>query len=324
MINYVKERLFYFLYLVICSAVLSFLFYLYGLHQFILLYFLVISSILLILFVLIDYRKYRSTCKQLEYMKHQLINISELEDSTSYLEQQYIISIRNLYQSMQNKEQKHELNEKEMIDFYTLWVHQIKTPISALQLVLQQQNNKQGFVLQQELFKIERYVEVVLGYLRIQSMNSDFSFNKYKLENIVNDCIKKYSSQFIYKKISVETDDLDIEIATDEKWLSFVIEQLLSNALKYTNTGTIKFYAIDHVLYIEDSGIGILPQDLPRVFEKGFTGYNGRVDKKASGLGLYLCKKILDKLSYPITIRSVIDEGTIVIIELPTQIQYKD
>lgn len=170
-----------------------------------------------------------------------------------------------------------------------------------------------------QLLKIEQYVEMVLGYLRIESSSSDFVLQKYLLSDLVKQAIRKYASQFIRKNIKLELREMDCLILTDEKWFVFVIEQLLSNALKYTNQGTISIYLDPlqpKILIIEDTGIGIAKEDLPRIFEKGFTGYNGRMDKKATGIGLYLCQKILTKLSHQISITSDIKMGTKVMINL--------
>ena len=146
---------------------------------------------------------------------------------------------------------------------------------------------------------------MVLGYLKIDGTSSDLLLQNYSLLDIVRQSVRKYAYMFIRKNIILELKEMNCTVLTDEKWLVFVIEQILSNALKYTSSGKISIYMEDteeKLLIIEDTGIGIAEEDLPRVFEKGFTGYNGRMDKKATGIGLYLCKKILDKLSHKITI----------------------
>ncbi|MBR4670190.1 MAG: sensor histidine kinase [Butyrivibrio sp.] len=204
-----------------------------------------------------------------------------------------------------------ELREKE--DFYVLWVHQIKTPIAALNLLLQDPDKNEA-LCRQELFKIENYVEMSLNYLRFESMSNDLGLKSYNLESMVKQVVKKYSSVFIYNHIAVNMEDLDCDILTDEKWFCFVLEQILSNALKYTKKGSVTFYAEQDgnnvKLKVKDTGIGIRSEDIPRLFQKGFTGYNGRIDKKASGLGLYLCKSICDKLGHAISITSEEGVGT--------------
>jgi signal transduction histidine kinase len=168
--------------------------------------------------------------------------------------------------------------------------------------------------LSQELFKIEQYVEMVLHYLRLESMSSDFLIRQYELRDIVSQAVKKHAVLFINKKLSFNLEEFSCKVVTDEKWLMFVIEQIISNALKYTPSGSISIYTQrvpdKLILVIEDTGIGIRPEDLPRIFERGFTGYNGRLDKKSTGIGLYLCKQILDKLSHTIEVSSGVGKGT--------------
>ena len=173
------------------------------------------------------------------------------------------------------------------------------------------------YIQKQHLFKIEQYVEMVLSYIRLDNSENDFVIKEYNLDDIVRQAIRKYAPLFIRKKISLDFQNTNYKVLTDEKWLVFVIEQLLSNAIKYTNKGKISIYPLENKkMVIEDNGIGISPEDIPRIFDKGFTGYNGRADKKATGLGLYLCKNILDKLSHKISIESEIGVGTKVILDL--------
>lgn len=199
---------------------------------------------------------------------------------------------------------------QDMTDYYTLWAHQIKTPIAAMRLLLQEEPRPE---LEGELLKIEQYVEMVLGYLRLGSDSTDYVFRTCDLDALLRQSIRKYARLFILKKISLDFQETGKTVLTDEKWLSFVIEQLLSNAVKYTpEGGRIRVYGDGDTLVIADNGIGIRPEDLPRVFEKGFTGFNGREDKKSTGIGLYLCRQVMDRLNYDITISSRPGQGTIV------------
>lgn len=201
----------------------------------------------------------------------------------------------------------------DMIEYYTVWVHQIKTPIAAMRLLLQSEPAKIYNELLEQLFKIEQYAEMVLQYLRTENMNNDLMLKMYSLDDIVKQAVRKYAKLFIYKKIKLNYRNLNCFILTDEKWLIFVIEQILSNCLKYTISGCVSIYMdkqLPKTLVIEDTGIGIEQEALPRVFEKGFTGYNGRMNKTSTGIGLYLCKKILNKLSHTIMIESEVGKGT--------------
>ena len=210
----------------------------------------------------------------------------------------------------------------DMIDYYTVWVHQIKTPISSMRLTLQNEDSLLARKLSCDLSHIEQYVEMVLAFLRLDFNSSDYVFKMHELDPLLRQSIRRFSSEFINRKLILSyTPPSDesgtLKMITDDKWFCFVIEQLLSNALKYTRAGTISiFFSQPKVLCIKDTGIGIAPQDLPRIFEKGYTGCNGRTDKKASGLGLYLCKRICKNLGIGISITSEVDNGTCVYLSL--------
>ena len=229
----------------------------------------------------------------------------------------YTNLILNLNDEYKNFISKSDNAQKDMIDYYTMWVHQIKTPISAMKLLIQTSECEVSSDLSSELFKIEQYVEMVLSYIRLGSSENDFVIKEYNLDDIIKQAIRKYAPLFIRKKIALNFKNTNYTVLTDEKWLVFVIEQILSNAIKYTTKGTVSIYPLENKkLVIEDTGIGISEEDIPRIFDKGFTGYNGRTNKKASGLGLYLCKNILDKLSHKISIESEVGVKTKVILDL--------
>lgn len=241
-------------------------------------------------------------------------------------EQDYQNIIKNLKEQNGELKSQERIFKQEMSDYYSMWVHQIKTPIAAmhvLQQTLEEEYPEQKYIkeIKLELFKIEQYVEMVLTYLRMGEMSGDLKFEKYSLDAIVRQVIRKYSQMFILRKIHLQYAKTSQCIVTDEKWLQFVLEQVLSNALKYTKDGGMIFIYTEEkenkkCLVIEDSGIGIQAEDLPRVFEKGFTGYNGRADKKSTGIGLYMCKKIMERLNHQIWIESEIDRGTKVYLDL--------
>lgn len=250
-----------------------------------------------------------------------MIEINGLPDPQDILEEDYHRLIQAVYKDKVRIESTANIRRGEMLDYYTMWVHQIKTPIAAMNLLLQSQEGEAEEELKMELFKIEQYVEMVLQYLRLDSMSSDLVLRRLPLDKIVKQAVRKYAKMFIQKKISLDYQDLDQEVLTDEKWLLFVIEQILSNALKYTPSGYIRIYmepGMEKTLVVEDTGMGIQAEDLPRVFERGFTGYNGRNDKKSTGLGLYLCKQITEKLSHEMSIQSEEGKGTRVLLDLAT------
>lgn len=253
--------------------------------------------------------------KRLEVIKR-TITLSEekFPSPMDKIEEDYQDIIRILvekYQLMQSAMDKELLDR---MDYYTMWVHQIKTPIAAMNLLLQTETDSDKEELMEQLFKIEQYVSMVLEYLRMES--SDLVLSHCDMDKIIKQGIKKHAKSFIRKKIGVQYEEIHKTVLTDERWMVFVIEQILSNGLKYTEKGSISIYLEGDSLVIEDTGIGIREEDLPRICEKGYTGYNGRADKKSTGIGLYLCKRILDKLSHPLTITSKLSEGTKVTIGL--------
>ena len=262
------------------------------------------------------------------------LNLSRMDppsNDADALQQEIMHSLNRMRIDAETANQK---TLEEMTDYYTMWAHQIKTPIFALRLLLQENPtvNKEALT---ELFKIEQYVEMVLGYLRTEDMSSDLKLSRCALDSIIREQIHKYAGIFISKKLSLTYEGISENVLTDEKWLGFVIGQILSNALKYTRTGGIEIWLEDErgnrvsenpnlkqntapgicntapaTLVIADSGIGIQPEDLPRIFEKGYTGVNGREDNRATGIGLYLSRKILRKLGHEITVDSQVDKGT--------------
>lgn len=211
------------------------------------------------------------------------------------------------------------MNEKyqNMMDYYTVWAHQIKTPIASMHLHLQNEDTGLARQLSSDLTRIEQYVEMVLMFLRLDSDSSDYVIRPCDLDSIVRKSVRKFAGEFIARKLKLIYEPLNEQVITDEKWLSFVVEQVLSNALKYTPGGSIQIYLEEpKTLCIRDTGIGIAAEDMPRIFEKGFTGCNGRSDQKASGIGLYLCRRICRNLGHSIGAESVPGRGTTIRIGL--------
>ena len=203
------------------------------------------------------------------------------------------------------------------MDYYTVWVHQIKTPIASMRLLLEKEDSTLSRRLSEELFRVEQYVQMVMTYQRLDSDSTDYVFRQTDVDAVIRGAVRKFAPQFISKGIRLDYVPRQASVITDEKWLSFVVEQVLSNALKYTPAGCITIrFLYNNDLAITDTGIGIAPEDLPRIFERGYTGYNGRRDKRASGLGLYLCRRVCDALGHTISIRSAPDAGTTVTINL--------
>ncbi len=235
----------------------------------------------------------------------------------SPLEKEYQELIYLLNQTHREMKEMEERRFQDMVDYYTVWVHQIKTPIASMKLHLQNEDSALSRKLKADLHRIEQYVEMVLTFLRLNADSTDYLIREYDLDTIIRQAVRKFAGEFIERKISLKYDAQEVRVVTDEKWLTFVIEQVLSNALKYTREGSVTISVEENKhLKIRDTGIGIAPEDLPRIFENGYTGYNGRMDKKASGIGLYLCRRICRNLGHEISAKSIVGIGTIITIDL--------
>ena len=276
-----------------------------------------LSTFLALLLALPDLRRFALRHRQLsDALKSIRVSDEQLPPPENLIEEDYRQLIRALGEEKQRQASAMDLRMSDMQDYFTLWAHQIKTPIAAMRLILQTKPENSAMEIEGELFRVEQYVEMVLNYLRLDSDSTDFVFRTCALDDIIRQCVRKYAKQFIRKRIRLEYEGTALQVLTDEKWLCFVIEQILSNALKYTSAGSIRIFTQGETLVIADTGMGIAPEDLPRVFEKGYTGYNGRTDKKATGIGLYLCKRILNRLGHEISISAQVGKGTRVSIDL--------
>lgn len=315
---YIKQKKKVIFTYIIFFIVFSFIFKLYHLPIMAVIYPTLICGIIGLLFATYDFFCFKQKHLLLKNVQRLSANLmGKLPEVTTMEDENYQSIISLLCNEQHSLETLMNNRYADMIQYYTVWVHQIKTPIASMRLSLQNEDSSLSRKLSGELFRIEQYVEMVLMYLRLNSETTDYVFKEYDIDTIIKQSVKRFSSEFIEKKISLIYNPIDLRVITDEKWFSFVIEQILSNALKYTTSGFIKIYMIEnHVLCIEDSGIGIAPEDLPRIFENGYTGYTGRVDKKASGIGLYLCKTICNRLNHNIYATSTLEKGTTIHIDL--------
>ena len=306
-------------------VIFGILFYLYDIPFDAIIYGCELSFVWCAVCLFIDFYKYYKRHKLLHINREQFFDDAEqLPEHMDIIEYDYQELAKELYQAKQELISKNRIAKKELLDYYGMWVHQIKTPIAALDILLQntermlyQLDEKKMMQkaisvsdMKMELFKIEQYVEMALNYLRVEDISSDLVFKKHELDDMVRQVIRKYAKIFISKKIKIDFKPTKACIVTDEKWFIFVLEQIISNALKYIKKGQIFIYMKEKSLVIKDTGIGIPAEDLPRIFEKGFTGYNGRENKKSTGIGLYLCKNIMDKLQWNITVDSEVGSGT--------------
>lgn len=270
-------------------------------------------SIVIFIVDLVKFRRRRSILARLR--EDITVSCENLPVPDNAAEQDYQELLEILFRSRAEQAQKYEQSFEQMTDYYTMWAHQIKTPIAAMRLTLAEQDSAESRELSVQLTRIEQYVDMVMCYIRLESSSTDYVIRECPLDGIIRAALRKFSSQFIRKKLTLEYTPAECTVLTDEKWLLFVVGQVLSNSLKYTKTGGIRIDFRDGVLRISDTGIGIAPEDLPRVFDKGFTGCNGRSDMKASGLGLYLCRRICRELGHSISAESG-ESGTTVSIDL--------
>ena len=323
--SYLKKNTKIYVLFVVFIAIFFFMFYLYNLPLEALIYTGSLCFLAGLIGNVMDFINYRKSYKKLKFLEKNIINDREdLPKSLDIRIDYYHKIIEKLYRELENETQKNKQKNTDMVDYYSMWVHQIKTPIAAMNFLLDNEEVDQKN-LQQELFKIERYVEMVLTYIRLDSTSSDYVITKINLDEVVKDSVKKYATIFINKKIKLNYVSHETVVVSDKKWLGFAFEQILGNSVKYSSTGgEISIETYENKLVIEDKGIGIKEEDLPRIFEKGFTGFNGRYEKKSSGLGLYLCKKTLDKLGHHIEISSKVGEGTRVEITFPKEDTLRD
>ena len=323
--SYLKKNTKIYVLFVVFIAIFFFMFYLYNLPLEALIYTGSLCFLAGLIGNVMDFINYRKSYKKLKFLEKNIINDREdLPKSLDIRIDYYHKIIEKLYEELEKLTQENRQKNTDMVDYYSMWVHQIKTPIAAMNFLLDNEEVDQKN-LQQELFKIERYVEMVLTYIRLDSTSSDYVITKINLDEVVKDSVKKYATIFINKKIKLNYVSHETMVISDKKWLGFAFEQILGNSVKYSSAGgEIAIETYENKLVIEDKGIGIKEEDLPRIFEKGFTGFNGRYEKKSSGLGLYLCKKTLDKLGHHIEISSKVGEGTRIEITFPKEDTLRD
>lgn len=323
--SYIKKNLKIYLLLIVFIFIFVLIFYLYNLPFEALFYSGLLCFVAALIVSIIDFNNYRKTYIDLKYLESNILNSKEdLPKSLDIRVEYYQKIIERLHNEVEKLKIEDNKKMEDLADYYSMWIHQIKTPIAAMNFLLDNEETDVK-VFKQELFKIERYVEMVLTYIRLGSETSDYVITSINLDEVVRENIKKYATLFINKKIKLNYVSHETYVISDKKWLGFAFEQLLSNAIKYTKSGgEISINISESELIIEDNGIGIYEEDLPRIFEQSFTGLNGRYEKKSSGLGLYLCKKTLDKLQHKIEITSEVNKGTKVIVSFPKKDIFRD
>ncbi|MDR1018384.1 MAG: sensor histidine kinase [Lachnospiraceae bacterium] len=293
-------------------------FYLYGIsltiYRDMFLFSLLFFLIVMIIKIFNAYRKDKIIN---QVIANELIDIaSNLFTPTTTIEKDFYRLVLNFEDKLEETNSTNRRKYDELKDYYIMWSHQIKTPLAALSLLAQTDTENSKEDMNDEIFKIQQYLDMMLQYLRMQDINQDFYFANENLLNMVKPIIQKFKAFILNQNLDIELDNLDHLVLTDKKWFMFILEQVIFNAIKYTEKGSIHLFAKvneDKIIFtVEDTGRGIAATDLPRVFEKGFTGLNGRIDRKATGLGLYMSKEIAEKLGIELSISSKVNVGTAV------------
>lgn len=310
-LRYLRQRLWLLALLALCAVVFAVVLSLYRLETEAVGYASALCGVLLLIWGTVDFLRWRAKLRALEgLLGRASLALDELPTGGGPLEEAYQELLREMGEDRRAAVSNYDTRRRETMDYFTMWVHQIKTPIAAMRLALD--DGPHDRELAGELFRIERYVELALSYLRMDGASGDYVIREYPLMPVLRQAARKYAPMFIRGKVALELRGTDMRVLTDEKWLQLVVEQLLSNAVKYAPGGHVSVYAENGSLYVRDDGVGIAPEDLPRVFEWSYTGCNGRMDKRATGIGLYLCREICTRLGHSISIASEPGKGTVV------------
>lgn len=318
--NTIKEYMAAIIAIISFSLIAIIVFYLYSLPIEPVLYIFLLMLFFGVLIFVITYIKNLKKAKEREHLLYSVRTDDAFPEAENLLEKDYQEMIVILKKELADLRNTYETARQEEVDYYTTWVHQIKTPIAVLRMQLGECEMEFSRKMEPELFRIEQYVDMVLQYIRLDSVN-DLVVTEHSLDELIRETIRKYAAQFVYKRLKLVFEGTTRNIITDKKWFSCIIEQLISNAIKYTNSGCITIVVKDDILQISDTGIGIAKEDIPRIFEKGFTGRNGHVEKQSSGLGLYLCKRAATLLDINISVDSTVDEGTTFSLDLSGKCQ---
>ncbi|WP_368645780.1 sensor histidine kinase [Alkalibacterium putridalgicola] len=275
-----------------------------------------LSSFIFLVSLFIQWIAYLNRIREAESLRFRQ-DIKNDRYSVQSIDALYQEKYKELYEEYQLFKQETAENKEEQMDYFTLWLHQIKTPISAMSLLLQKSpETKDALRLEQELIRVNDYTHMALNYLKLEDSGKELELEDVAVDEVIKMILKKYAVFFIYKDISVAFEPRMQTVLSDKKWLEVLIEQLISNSLKYTKAGEIKiFFEDEQTLIIEDTGSGIRQEDLPKIFEKGYTGLDGRLHSKSTGLGLFLSRKICRRLGHTLTIESEAGKGTKAIVD---------
>lgn len=274
-------------------------------------------SFFFVISLFIQLYQYRKDVMQAAFLEKEKTPIDEKD----YVIEVYQEKYQELLDDYYSYKQKEADKQSEQMDYFSLWLHQIKTPISAISVLLQkmEEETSEKKTMEEELVRLTDYTHLVLNYLKLEDVGKELEIEPFYLNDVISEALKKYSIFFIYRPVQLEYHRSKSVIESDRKWIQVLVEQILSNSLKYTPKGIIKVYTKDQALVIEDTGSGISKEDLPKIFEKGYTGWNGRLHEKSTGIGLFISKKIADRLNHELRIESEVGIGTKVTIDFSRQ-----
>ena len=271
---------------------------------------------------LIRSRYYNRLNKTLESMEQKQY-IASLLEAPNFAEAEVLCEIlKHVTKAMNDEIASYKISQDEYREYIETWIHEIKIPISCIDLICQNNRNDITKKISEETVRVDSYIEQALYYARSKNVASDYSIRRLSLDSLVKAAVKKHSKQLIGCGAQVKLDNLDHTVYADEKWLDFIIGQIIANSIKYKKDAlTLSFSASENqeniILSIQDNGIGISESDLGRVFEKGFTGENGRAFAKSTGIGLYLCKELCNKMYLGLEAQSTVGNGTTIHITFP-------
>lgn len=326
--NFLMEKIIYIVLIIFSLLMIEVLLMVYDINLYIRLCVILLPMITLIISIVSEYIVKNNFYKRLKVNLNELDDkylISEIIDKPNFIEGKILKeTLQDAGKSMVEHVNSYKFLQEEYKEYIELWIHEIKIPIATSEMIIENNKNEASKSIKEELDKIENYTEQALFYARSNTVEKDYMISKVKLDEIVNQVILKNKVSLISNKINISLHDLEKNVYTDSKWVVFILNQIIQNSIKYMKNQDkkIEIYSKDGkentVLCIKDNGIGMKKEEVVKVFEKGFTGENGRIiGKKSTGIGLYLCKKLCDKLGLKIELDSNKDEGTEVKIIFP-------
>ena len=326
---FIKEKILTIILIVFSLITIEIFFMTYPLNTYIKIYTPIIIITSYLIGLIYEYNKKKKYYNYLEKILNQLKEkylITEVIKKPEFIEGKILYeTLEQINKSMHENVNKYKYNVKDYKEYIELWIHEIKIPLATSKMIIENNKNNATRSIEEELDKLENYIDQALYYARSNTVEKDYYIKKSNLKELVNESIKKNKTILIQEKVEINTHDLNNIIYTDSKWIIFILNQLIQNSVKYKNKERIleiemfsKENKDNTILYIKDNGIGIKKNEINRVFEKGFTGTNGRLsNKKSTGIGLYLCKKLCDKLGVSIELDSKENEYTIIKIIFP-------